>query len=93
MCLGIPGRVVRIMEGNAGQLALVDVLGAQRPINLGMLEDATVSPGDWILIHMGFALERIDEAGAQKALSGLQLMGNSGDQDDGVGAVGDVRSA
>jgi hydrogenase expression/formation protein HypC len=81
------------MEGNAGQLALVDVLGAQRPINLGMLEDATVSPGDWILIHMGFALERIDEAGAQKALSGLQLMGNSGDQDDGVGAVGDVRSA
>jgi hydrogenase expression/formation protein HypC len=79
MCLGIPGRVVRIMEGNAGQLALVDVLGAPRPINLGMLEDPDLSPGDWILIHMGFALEQIDEAGAQKALSGLQMMGNSGD--------------
>jgi hydrogenase expression/formation protein HypC len=80
MCLGIPGRVVRILEGNAGQLALVDVVGAQRPINLGMLEDQHLEPGDWILIHMGFALERIDEAGAEKALSGLQMMG-SGSED------------
>lgn len=84
MCLGIPGRIVAILEGNAGQLALVDVLGAQRPINLGMLEDANVSPGDWILIHMGFALERIDAAGARKALSGLRMMGSSGEADDVV---------
>lgn len=91
MCLGIPGRIVRILEGNAGQLALVDVLGAQRPINLGMLEDAAVSPGDWILIHMGFALERIDEAGAQKALSGLQMMGSDGE--DPAGAIEEARSA
>lgn len=80
MCLGIPGRVVRILEGNAGQLALVDVLGAQRPINLGMLEDQNLAPDDWILIHMGFALERIDEAAAAKAMSGLQMMG-SGEAD------------
>lgn len=86
MCLGIPGRIVAILEGNAGQLALVDVLGAQRPINLGMLEDANLSPGDWILIHMGFALERIDEAGARKALSGLRMMGSAGEADDVVGA-------
>jgi hydrogenase expression/formation protein HypC len=79
MCLGIPGQVVRILEGNAGQLALVDVLGAQRPINLGMLEDQQLAPGDWILIHMGFALERIDDAGARRALSGLQLMGSGDD--------------
>ena len=79
MCLGIPGQVVRILEGNAGQLALVDVLGAHRPINLGMLEDPAVAPGDWVLIHMGFALERIDRAAADQALSGLRLMG-SGDQ-------------
>ncbi len=75
MCLGIPGRVVKIMPGNGGQLALVDVLGAQRPINLGMLEDPAVAPGQWVLIHMGFALECIDEEGAQQALSGLELMG------------------
>lgn len=93
MCLGIPGRVVKIMAGNAGQLALVDVLGAQRPINLGMLEDPALSPGDWILIHMGFALERIDEAGARKALSGLQMMGSAGDEDDRAEPVEDARSA
>ena len=83
MCLGIPGRVVRILEGNAGQLALVDVLGAQRPINLGMLEDdelAMVAADDWILIHMGFALERIDAAAAAKAMSGLQMMGRADDR-------------
>ena len=77
MCLGIPGKVVRILEGNAGQLALVDVLGAQRPINLGMLADPVVASGDWLLIHMGFALEVIDEAGAEKALAGLEMMGRA----------------
>jgi len=82
MCLGIPGRVVRILAGNAGQLALVDVLGAQRPINLGMLEDPNLAPGDWILIHMGFALEQIDEAGARKALSGLRMMGSGAVAED-----------
>jgi hydrogenase expression/formation protein HypC len=76
MCLGIPGRVVRVLEGNGGMLALVDVVGAQRPVNLGMLEDPDVGPGEWILIHMGFAMERIDEDGAQRALSGLQMMGS-----------------
>ncbi|MGI8645544.1 MAG: HypC/HybG/HupF family hydrogenase formation chaperone [Nocardioides sp.] len=76
MCLGIPGRVVEMVEGYADQLALVDVLGKERRINIGMLEDEVVSPGDWILIHMGFALERIDEDKAAEALSGLQMMGS-----------------
>ena len=84
MCLGIPGRVVEILPGNAGQLAMVDVLGAQRPINLGMLENPNLTPGDWVLIHMGFALERIDEAGAQQALSGLRMMGSPGDAEDRI---------
>ena len=75
MCLGIPGRVVQVLEDHGGMLALVDVLGAQRPINLGMLEDMSVQPGQWVLIHMGFALETIDEAGAEKAMTGLELMG------------------
>jgi hydrogenase expression/formation protein HypC len=76
MCLGIQGQVVRVLAGNAGQLALVDVLGAQRPINLGMLIDPAVAPGDWVLIHMGFALERIDQAAADQALDGLRMMGS-----------------
>ena len=78
MCLGIPGRVVELVEGYAGQLALVDVQGAQRRINLGMLDpdQPAVTPGTWVLIHMGFATEQIDEAGAARALDGLQLMGS-----------------
>lgn len=75
MCLGIPGQVVEMLPGNADQLALVDVLGARRPINLGMLEDPAVVPGEWVLIHMGFAIEHIDGTRATKALSGLELMG------------------
>ncbi|CAN5256146.1 HypC/HybG/HupF family hydrogenase formation chaperone [soil metagenome] len=82
MCLGIPGKVVHIMEGNGGMLALVDVLGAQRPINLGMLEDMELEPGQWILIHMGFALERIDEAKAEEAMSGLEMMGQAREVQD-----------
>ncbi len=77
MCLGIPGRVVRVLDGHAGLLALVDVLGAERPVNLGMLEDLAVEPGEWVLIHMGFAVERIDEARAGQAMSGLERRGRS----------------
>jgi hydrogenase expression/formation protein HypC len=77
MCLGIPGQVIEMLEGYGGQLALVDVSGAQRKINIGMLEldQQNLAPGDWVLIHMGFALERVDEAEAREALSGLELMG------------------
>ena len=81
MCLGIPGRVVHVMEGNGGMLALVDVLGAQRPINLGMLEDMDLTPGQWVLIHMGFALEVIDETKADEALAGLEMMGQARDSE------------
>jgi hydrogenase expression/formation protein HypC len=84
MCLGIPGQVVEVLEGNGGMLALVDVLGARRPINLGMLEDMTLAPGDWVLIHMGFALERIDESKAAEAMSGLEMMGRGPDQHTAV---------
>ena len=82
MCLGIPGRVVVIIDGYAGQLALVDVQGAQRRINLGMLDptDQQVQVDDWVLIHMGFAIERIDSSGAERALDGLKLMGSGVDQ-------------
>jgi hydrogenase maturation protein HypF len=75
MCLGIPGQVVEIAAGYAGQIALVDVQGARRQVNIGMLEQPP-GPGRWVLIHMGFAVEEIDEATARTALSGLQLMGS-----------------
>jgi hydrogenase expression/formation protein HypC len=86
MCLGIPGQVVAMVEGYGNQLALVDVVGAQRKINIGMLEDQQLEPGDWIVIHMGFALERIDAEGAARALAGLEMMGRPRDDDPAVGA-------
>ena len=78
MCLGIPGRVVKLLEEYDGQLALVDVQGARRKVNLGILEAPPVS-GDWILIHMGFAMEVIDESRAEQALTGLETMGRPRD--------------
>lgn len=75
MCLGIPGQIVQVLDGFDNQLALVDVVGARRKVNVGMLEGEPVGPGDWVLIHMGFALERVDEAEAQQALAGLEMMG------------------
>ncbi|MDF3305795.1 MULTISPECIES: HypC/HybG/HupF family hydrogenase formation chaperone [unclassified Rhodococcus (in: high G+C Gram-positive bacteria)] len=84
MCLGIPGRVVRMLEGYGNQLALVDVVGEQRKVNVGMLpEDVSLEPGDWIVIHMGFAMEKVDEAGAEKAMAGLEMMGRSRSADEG----------
>ncbi|CAG7591713.1 HypC/HybG/HupF family hydrogenase formation chaperone [Rhodococcus opacus] len=83
MCLGIPGQVVRMLEGYGNQLALVDVVGEQRKVNVGMLpEDVSLEPGDWIVIHMGFAMEKVDEAGAEKAMAGLEMMGRSRTADE-----------
>jgi hydrogenase expression/formation protein HypC len=75
VCLGIPGQVIEMVEGYGDQLVLVDVVGARRRINVGLLEDQRLSPGDWVVIHMGFAVERVDAAGAEEAMAGLEMMG------------------
>ena len=82
MCLGIPGRVVEMVEGYGDQLVVVDVVGGRSRVNLGMLEDQRVVPGDWLLIHMGFAVDRLDQAGAEKAIAGLEMMGRSREESD-----------
>jgi hydrogenase expression/formation protein HypC len=72
-----------MLEGYGNQLALVDVVGEQRKVNVGMLpEDVSLEPGDWIVIHMGFAMEKVDEAGAEKAMAGLEMMGRSRTADE-----------
>jgi hydrogenase expression/formation protein HypC len=75
MCLGIPGQFVRMLDGYNDQVALVDVVGEQRKVNVGMLPDETFLPGDWVIIHMGFVVEKTDQAGAEQAMAGLELMG------------------
>ena len=66
MCLAIPGRIIEVVDvGN--RLAKVDVAGVQRNVNIGLLDADSgggVGPGDWVLIHVGFALSQVDEARA-----------------------------
>lgn len=78
MCLGIPGRVVELRDNP--YLATVDVLGEKSVINIGMLDEPLV-PGDYVLIHVGFAMTKIDATEARRALDGLRLMGNDNDEE------------
>jgi hydrogenase expression/formation protein HypC len=76
MCLGIPGEVVTLDAERPG-MATVNVGGARRQINVMLLEEEGVAPGDWVLIHVGFALARIDEEEARLTLSHLEEMGQA----------------
>ena len=74
MCLGIPGEVVTITD-TAANLAVVEVGGVRRVINVGLLDDVT--SGDWVLVHVGFAMSKIDEAEAQATLAMLEGLGQA----------------
>jgi hydrogenase expression/formation protein HypC len=76
MCLGIPGEIIELMPDRP-DLAKVDVSGVKRAINVGLLEGETLEPGDWILIHVGFALSKIDEDEAKAALDFLEGIGQA----------------
>jgi hydrogenase expression/formation protein HypC len=76
MCLAIPGEIVELVEGN-DQLVLVDVVGVKRRINIGLMEPGEVGIGDWVLIHVGFAMSKVDEKEAADALAMLELMGQA----------------
>ena len=73
MCLGIPGQVIELLAEHE-HLALVDVSGVHRKINLGLLEAEDVQVGDWVLIHVGFAMLKLSEAEVAQALQSLQMM-------------------
>ena len=80
MCLGIPGEIVEIREDEA-DLARVDVAGVRRMVNIGLLEGQRVAIGDWVLIHVGFALSKIDEQEARAAMDFLQSIGQAYDDE------------
>jgi len=81
MCLGIPGELVELADDDT-DLATVSVAGVRRKVNVGLLtEDQELAVGDWILIHVGFALAKIDEAEAAAALEMLHSMGPAYDQE------------
>lgn len=80
MCLGIPGLIVGIDDA-ARKLATVDVSGVRRQINIACIVDEAHPPaacvGDWVLIHVGFAMSRIDEAQAAETLKILTELGEA----------------
>jgi hydrogenase expression/formation protein HypC len=73
MCLGIPGQVVEVTD-REGALATVDVSGVRRSVSVALVDDpsAPIEDGDWVLVHVGFALARIDEEQARETLDLLQ---------------------
>jgi len=75
MCLGIPGEVIEL-HPEQPDLAKVNVSGVRRMINIGLLQDPPV-PGEWVLIHVGFALSKIDEQEAAVAMQFLEGIGQA----------------
>jgi hydrogenase expression/formation protein HypC len=74
MCLAIPGKIVEISSDNK-ESALVDVVGVRRRIDLGLLQDDKPAPGDWVLIHVGFAMSKISEQDAADQMNTLRMLG------------------
>ena len=82
MCLAIPGQVVEFVD-SANQIAKVDVVGVRRNINVSLLADENggILPGDWVLIHVGFAISRVDEDEARATRELLEQMGREYEQE------------
>jgi hydrogenase expression/formation protein HypC len=76
MCLGIPGEVIGFLPDQP-DLARVSISGVRRVINVGLLADDPPVPGEWVLIHVGFALSKIDEEEAASALAFLEGIGQA----------------
>ena len=75
MCLAVPGQIMEMVDDERS-LAKVDVAGVRRAVNIGLL-DAGIGPGDWVLIHVGFAISQVDEQEARATLDLLERMGEA----------------
>ena len=82
MCLAIPGQIVEVVDDDR-RLARVDVAGVRRNVNIGLLDadDGGVGPGDWVLIHVGFAISQVDEEEALATRRLLEQMGADYEQE------------
>ncbi|HEY7455798.1 MAG TPA: HypC/HybG/HupF family hydrogenase formation chaperone [Solirubrobacterales bacterium] len=82
MCLAIPGQVLEIVD-ESNRLAQVDVAGVKRNVSVALLDDegGGVGPGDWVLIHVGFAISKVDEQEAAATLKLLAEMGAEYEQE------------
>jgi hydrogenase expression/formation protein HypC len=82
VCLAIPGQIVDVTD-RANRLAQVEVAGVRRNVNIGLLDtgDGGAVPGDWVLIHVGFAISKVDEREAKATLKLLEAMGADYEQE------------
>jgi hydrogenase expression/formation protein HypC len=78
VCLAIPGRILEVVD-ESNRLARVDVAGVRRTVNIGLLDGA--GPGDWVLIHVGFAISLVDEEEARATRELLERMGTEYEQE------------
>jgi hydrogenase expression/formation protein HypC len=74
MCLGIPGQIIDIVD-DANSIAKVNVSGVKRNVSVALVRPEGIAPGDWVLIHVGFAMSKIDELEAEETMKALQMMG------------------
>ena len=76
MCLAIPGKIIEISPDNPDS-ALVDVVSVRRRVDLGLLQDDRPRPGEWVLIHVGFAMTKISEEDANDQMQTLRMLGEA----------------
>jgi hydrogenase expression/formation protein HypC len=84
LCLAIPGQIIEVVDP-ANRIARVDVAGVRRNVNIGLLDGdddgSSAGPGDWVLIHVGFAISQVDEEEALATRSLLEQMGADYEQE------------
>ncbi len=76
MCLGIPGQIVELVD-EANDIAKVEVSGVRRNVSVALVRPDGIGPGDWVLVHVGFAMSKIDEEEAQETLRLLRALGDA----------------
>lgn len=98
MCLAIPAQISQLLDDDSQQ-AVVDILGVRRKVNVQLLEPDRPQPGEWVLIHVGFAMSRISAQQAAEQLDLLRQLGEAnaareeigGDEEAGQGSMGDAQ--
>lgn len=98
MCLAIPAQISQLLDDDSQQ-AVVDILGVRRKVNVQLLEPDRPQPGEWVLIHVGFAMSRISAQQAAEQLDLLRQLGEAstareeigGDEEAGRGSIGDAQ--
>ena len=76
MCLAIPGQILELCDDKR-QLAIVEISGVRRKVNVQLLEEEPLGPGDWVLIHVGFAMSKISSEQALEQIRLLAMLGES----------------